>query len=139
MKDKIINFYNNNKFKIIVACIFVVVIFAIFIPVSLSVNSKEQKFNDELKKIASDFYENTYYNQIGNDDGTRLAFLTKYKSTGIKIDLENLSRTTNNANEVLKKFNGCNKENTKVIIYPVEPFNQKDYTVEIELDCGFSN
>ena len=138
MKEKIINFYKDNKFKIIVAAVFVIVIFAIFIPVSFSVKGKEQKINNELKNLVADFYENNYYDQIGNDDGTRLSFLSKYASTGIRISLENLARTTNNTEETLQKFNGCNASNTKAIIYPKEPFSQKDYTIEVELDCGFN-
>lgn len=138
MKDKIIDFYKDNKYKIVIACIFVIVIFAIFIPVSFSVKGQEQKLAEELKKVTANFYENTYYNQIGNDDGTRLSFLSKYASTGIKINLENLARTTNNTDEILKKFNGCNAKNTKAIIYPKESFGQKNYTIEVELDCGFN-
>ena len=61
----------------------------------------------------------------------------------IKIDLENLARTSENKDELLNKFvnkktgDKCNVTNTKITIYPKDPFGQKDYNVETNIDCGF--
>ena len=31
----------------------------------------------------------------------------------------------------------CNKDETRLIIYPVSPYGKKNYTVEVNLACGF--
>ena len=33
----------------------------------------------------------------------------------------------------------CNTTSTRAIIYPKSPYGRKDYTIKVELDCGFEN
>ena len=70
--------------------------------------------------------------------------LKKYEELGIKVNLDNLSRYNNKENEELvktfvnnKNNEACNLQDTKVIIYPKSPYNKTDYTIEVQLVCGF--
>ena len=68
--------------------------------------------------------------------------IKKFETTGIKVDLDNLSRQSNESKEKVKDFvndknEECNKNNTKVIIYPKDPYGKTNYELEIQLDCGF--
>lgn len=103
---------------------------------------KEESLSDLLEQMGIDFYENKYYNQLGDDEEKRNEFLEKYSKVGIKIDLENLSRLDNGKNvETIKKFVNkdtgisCNQTETKVKIYPKKPYGKTDYTIETELSC----
>ena len=135
----------ENKNRLIVNCVIVgVIVIGVVVAVVLIVfmNNKTQLTN-ELEKAGRDFYENYYYDQAGSDDKTRSEFLVKLESAGIKVNLENLARSTENNKGILDKFvnkatgKKCNTDNTKVIIYPKDPYGKKDYIIETEIDCGF--
>mgnify|MGYP004504579899 CR=1 FL=1 len=107
-------------------------------------DNQEEELNQLLKQLGSEFYEEFYYDKVGNNLEERKKFLEKYKDIGIKINLENLSRYNSEQNKdslakfVNKKTNQeCDKTNTMVIIYPTEPYEKNSYTEEIKLICGF--
>ena len=71
-------------------------------------------------------------------------FLEKYKDIGIKVSLDNLSRyKKDDMDDILKQFvndktkEECDRNSSMVIIYPKDPYGQKDYTVDAILVCGF--
>ena len=104
----------------------------------------ETSLNNSLKKMGEEFYTEYYYPEISKDKSSAevTTILEKFKDIGIKIDLDNLSRYNDGANEEeIAKFknNGkaCNNKTTRAIIYPKSPYGKKDYKVEVELDCGF--
>ena len=121
---------------VLVAAIVCVLVFFVF-------KDNKGELSKELENAGKNFYEEFYYNQVGKDDKERADFLGKYATIGIKIDLENLARTANNKDELLNKFvnkktgEKCNTTNTKVTIYPQDPYGQKDYKIETTIDCGF--
>lgn len=107
-------------------------------------DNQEEELNQLLKQLGSEFYEEFYYDKVGNNLEERKNFLEKYKDIGIKINLENLSRYNSEQNKdslakfVNKKTNQeCDKTNTMVIIYPTEPYEKNSYAEEIKLICGF--
>ena len=76
----------------------------------------------------------------------RVEFVKKYGSIGIKVNLDNLSRYSGDGvAERVGQFKNdktnedCDKENTKVTIYPKEPYGKSDYTIEAVLVCGFDD
>lgn len=107
--------------------------------------SQEEKLNKSLTKMGEEFYTEFYYSEISkNKSSSEVSeFLSKFKDVGIKVNLDNLSRYNDNANEDeianFKNDNGteCNKTNTRAVIYPKSPYGKKDYTIKVELDCGF--
>lgn len=109
--------------------------------------SLEDKLNNSLTKMGEEFYTDFYYNEISKNKTTEeiTEFLSKFKDVGIKINLDNLSRYNEKKNaETIKTFKNekgtaCNTTSTRAIIYPKSPYGRKDYTIKVELDCGFEN
>ena len=102
--------------------------------------TQEERLTRYLEEMGAEFYENFYYDSLSENQ--RKEFLQKYSEIGIKVNLDNLSRFNGNqVEEKVSEFkNGeqeCDKENTKVIIYPQDEFNKKDYKLETILVCGF--
>lgn len=104
----------------------------------------EKYLKNELSDMGEKFYTTFYYNYISNGKNTAeiKKYLIKYKDIGIKVSLTDLSQYTTDNDETIEKFKNekneqCNWENTKVIIYPKEPYTKTDYTIETILDCNF--
>lgn len=135
----------NKKVIMIISIVILVVLASIIL--FLTLNKKEDeslKLSSSLKNLGIDFYENFYYNQVGQTDNERKEFLEKYKDIGIKVSLDNLSRYKKaDMDDVLKQFvnsktkEECDKNNSMVVIYPKDPYGQKDYTIDAILVCGF--
>lgn len=129
----------------VVAAIVVIVVIVLFATGTIGNKNKkvEKQLTSRLEELGKDFYENFYYKQAGNDEEAKKNFLSNYSKLGIKINLDNLVRyKTGESQKILDEFknaNGdaCNSSNTKVAIYPKEPYGQKNYTIEVTLDCGF--
>ena len=141
--EKIKEFMKKNwKMICIILGIIVLAVLAVVLIFAFS-NNEEKKLTSELETLGKNFYESFYYDQIGSNDEERSKFLSKYSTIGIKVDLDNLSRTLDNKEEILKKFvnsktkQECNKTNTKITIYPKDPYKKSDYKLEVILDCGF--
>ena len=155
---------NHKKIAIGTGAVLVVVIVALVLIPSFSLNKTEKEMKKQLNDIGVTFYEDFYYKSAGNgDEEKRKEFLGRFSDIGIKVSLENLLRyyvTTDKykdleladteANvtdrvEALKKawfekkdYN-CDGDNTKVIIYPQDPFGEKDYKIELVTVCGFKD
>lgn len=133
-----------NGLAIIIILIVVFAVVYALIKVFGGGASLESSLTKSLKTMGEDFYTEYYYPEISKDKSSAevTAILEKFKDIGIKIDLDNLSRYNDGANEeeIAKfKYNGkaCNNKTTRAIIYPKSPYGKKDYKVEVELDCGF--
>jgi hypothetical protein len=129
----------------IVAAIVVMVIVILFATGILGNKNKkvEKQLTARLEELGRNFYEDFYYNQVGKDDEARKEFVKGYSQNGIKINLDNLARSNTTKQEsILNEFKNasgeaCNSSNTKVAIYPKEPYGVKDYEIKVTLDCGF--
>ncbi len=155
---------NHKKIAIGTGAVLVVAIVALVLVPTFSLNKAEKTMKNRLNDIGVTFYEDFYFKSAGNgDEGKRKEFLGRFSDIGIKVSLENLLRyyvTTDkykeldianaDANvtervEALKKawfedknYN-CDVDNTKVIIYPKDPFGEKDYKIELVNVCGFKD
>jgi len=143
---KIGKFKLNNKRLFIIGGLALAIILIIAVVVFMFVgrgDSQEEKLTKRLEELGVSFYEEFYYKQVGTSDEKRAEFLKKYSSIGIKVDLNNLARYNGDSETVLKEFinnktdKECDKNNSRVIIYPQEPYGKKSYKIEVELDCGF--
>ena len=132
----------SNKIIFIIGGAIVLVLIASVLFFVVFKDNKDE-LSKELENTGRNFYENYYYNQVGKTKSERAATLAKYASTGIRINLENLVGNPSEKEDLLSKFvnkntkEKCDKEKTRVTIYPKDPYGQKDYTIEIELECGF--
>lgn len=107
---------------------------------------QESKLSKKLEEVGSDFYTNFYHGQITSDktEEESTEFLSRFNEKGIKVDLDNLSRFNEQKySDLLETFVNkktkiaCDQKNTRAIIYPQEPYGDKDFTIKGELDCGF--
>lgn len=141
----------EKKKKMIQICAIAVGLIVVFIVVLFLTRglrlSQEEKLNKSLTEMGEEFYTEFYYTEISKDKtSTEVSeFLSKFQDVGIKVNLDNLSRYNDNANEDeianFKNEDGteCNKTNTRAIIYPKSPYGKNDYTIKVELDCGFES
>lgn len=142
---------DEKKKKMIQICAISVGIIVVFVVVLFLTKgirlSQEEKLNKSLTKMGEEFYTEFYYSEISKDKtSTEVSeFLSKFQDVGIKVNLDNLSRYNDNTNEDeianFKNDNGteCNKTNTRAVIYPKSPYGKNDYTIKVELDCGFES
>lgn len=136
-----------NKQKLFIAggtalALILIIIFAVFMFAGRG-NSQEEILTEKLEELGVKFYEDFYYKQVGTSDEEKAKFLKEYSSIGIKVDLNNLARYNDDPETILKEFTNsmtnkdCDKDNSKVIIYPQDPYNKDSYKIEVELVCGF--
>ena len=132
----------NEKNKRVIVCIgfiSLIIIVALFITIWNSGSKKDNNVNSkddiksELIKVGKKYYDETLY-PIAKDSED---YLPTYTEKGIKNTLTSISTVVTFSDELTKalKSNECNYDNTKIIIYPSEPFGTNDYRVEVELDC----
>lgn len=137
----------RNKMILIcsIAVVLVIVFVVVFCLTTRNNKSLEDELSESLTKMGEEFYTDFYYVEISKDK-TAIEIsdnLSKFKDIGIKINLDNLSRYDDGKNkEEISKFkneNGiaCDITNTRAIIYPISPYGKNDYTIKVELDCGF--
>jgi len=129
----------SRKKLFLIASVAVVVI-AVGVAAFLTLtNNKEEKLTNSLTKIGRDWYENFYYD--GFEESKRADILSRFKDSGIKVDLDNLSKYNTEANsELIKEFklnqeDGCNSSETKIVVKPKEPYGKTDYDIEAVLSC----
>lgn len=135
---------NKNLIVIIVSVVVVLAIIAVAAMFFIDKKDNKKELEKSLTEMGRDFYENFYYDQVGSSADERTSLLSKFTTVGIKVDLDNLGRYNNGEfKDQISKFQNkktkekCSKTNTRVIVYPKSPYGKTDYTVEIELDCGF--
>jgi len=144
---KVINFVKIHKVAFIVLAVVIVASVSIFTIASSFANvanSQEKKLTNRLEELGKSFYEDYYYTYSGSTDEERAEKVSKYADTGIKVNLDNLARFNNSdSSTILSEFvnnktnESCDKENTKVIIYPLDPYSKTSYKLEVVLECGF--
>ena len=141
--EAIKKFFSNTRNIIICVGILLAIVLAVVLIVVFgnSTGKKKVELETELKELGKDFYENFYYDLVVKDHGVDQ--ISKFKDVGIKVDLSNLERYKSENVEKVKLFvnpktnEECNKNNSKVIIYPEDPYGKTNYRIDIELDCGF--
>lgn len=141
----------NNKFMIILRILFwilldsVIVMLLVFGGIKI-INNIKNVSKDELtvylEDMGKEFYEEFYYEQLGSTLKEKASFLSLYKDIGIKISLETLSKYNGNKfGDIIDKFVNketnqlCNRNVTKVIIYPKEPYEKDSYKIDTEIEC----
>lgn len=144
--NKIKKGWSRFKFKkaaIGILCGIVVIIAGIGIGVSFSTRHNSETEEQQLIKILEDlgkeWYEGYYYEALSYNETPREDFLKKFVDTGLKIDLSNLAlHASDGIEEKMARFENknCDKEETKVIIYPQYPFGLRDYKIETKMQCS---
>lgn len=140
MKNIINNFFKQkSNILLISGMIILIILIIIFIVPSFkhkkNYNDDNSNFLEEqLKKIGKQFYENYYYSNLSSEEYAKLA---NFSNNGIRIDITNLEviiSLDDSIKNQLEKDN-CDFDQTKIVIYPKEPYGKQDYSVELELSC----
>lgn len=144
--EKIKDFIKNKKNIVIISSVILLIIVAGTLTIFISHGFKNggKKLSEEetlklyLEEFGRDFYEQKYQPYMSKD------ILGKFTDLGIKFNLDGLLRVNadQNAEKVSAFVNSktkeeCDKENSMAIIYPQEPYGEKDYRIEVVLSCGF--
>lgn len=127
---------NNKRVSIGVLCGVLVIILAIGLTISFLGKGEEKKLTRQLETLGRSWYDDYFYDAIDQD---KEEFLKRFHETGLKIDLYNLSlRAVDGIEEDIKQFENknCDKNETKVIIYPHEPYGKEDYKIETVMKCA---
>lgn len=142
---------NNKQKKIIlysglgIVLIVIVLIFVLF-------NNKEEKLSNKdkvqkyLEDKVSNYFEESYYDQMDSLTGDIKSFLSNFKKEGITVSVEvmiqqRIISETEAEKELVNKDTKekCDYNQTRVIIYPEEPYKKDSYKLETKLYCGFED
>ena len=135
MKDKILK-NKKNLFiiggVILLAIILIIVLF--FFVFNKEKEMSVETLEDKLEKVGIDFYENYYYPNLTDEQKEALV---NFKENGLRIDITNLEVLVTIEEDVKNQLekDQCDFDQTKIAIYPKEPYGQKDYTIKLELSC----
>ena len=130
----------------IIGAILIIIFIAIVITSVVSKKSREEKkLYDKLDTIVKEYYKDYYYQVVmGSSESLRLYNAKNLSETGIKVTLRQIANSKgNDANSVLSQFknyktkNDCDYDNTKITIYPQDPFGNEDMKYESTIVCGF--
>jgi len=137
---------NCNRKKVIIgiACLVVVVTAIVLLIICLGKNkSNEKELEANLGKLGKQFYTEFYYPAQEKSQKDVKTFVAKFEKTGIKVNLENISKFSKIDKELVdsmvnsKTKEKCDAVNSYVVIKPVSPYGKKDIKVEVNLACGF--
>jgi len=105
----------------------------------VDIEYKKTLLENELLEIGKYFYEDYYYQSIIIYGKKPQSFLADFKDIGIKINLLNLANLSKYKEKIDKDFKNCDSKETKVTIYPKDPYGSGDYEIEVSLSCSFED
>lgn len=128
---------NHNLVKIIIILLLIFILFLVvnkFIP-----RDPKTKAEKKLYDLAEKFYGHYYDAKYDSSKPEEIKeILDKYKETGLTIDLEDLEIYLDTFNiEDYSALDKCNKQGTKVTVYPKSPYSKKDFEISYILNCNF--
>ena len=140
---KMKNLLKDSKKVVIIGTAVIAIIIialAVFLFNKNKTNIIKRNFDAELKELAKGFYEDYYYDVLVGSFGKE--YLKKQSESGIVIDLESLTNMGLEQDNKIKDFvnpstkETCDKNNTKVTIYPTDPYGKTDYKIETKIECN---
>ena len=136
---------NTPARKIILAVIIMAFAAVIAAVVSSFLLKPERIVKSKLDSLASDYYENYYYEKFANSDQAKSidnldSAMSKYVESGFaRVTLRQLilhdAETNQSTADYVLKY--CDKEGTYVIFYPESPFSRTSYHTEFTYSCAF--
>ena len=134
-----------SKKKLGIICGAAVVVIGIVVALVLLLGgNNEKKLVSNMETLGKQFYEEFYYPSQEKSQEDIKAFIKKFEKTGIKINLENITKISKVDKELVdsminkKTKKKCDAKNTSVTIIPEKPYGKTNYKVKVELDCGFN-
>lgn len=120
--------------RLTLAIIIIVTVLVIFAGAFSFLASPSRLAKNELKNLAENYYENTFYTNIHDQEQ-----LSRYETSGLAtVTLRQLLLSDKEKSKdlkALKKY--CDENETTVKFYPISPFNKTDYRIEYIYSCNF--
>ena len=135
---------SKKKLGIIIGAAAIVVIGIVVALILLIPRNNSKKLTSNLSTLGKQFYEEFYYPSQEKSQDDVKAFVKKFEKTGIKVNLENIAKISKVDKELVdsmvnsKTKKECDAKESYVIIKPKKPYGKTDYTIEVNLDCGFN-
>lgn len=128
---KAYRFSKNSILTIIIFATLIVVGFSIFNLIA----TPEFLVKRRIENIASDYYENYFYDSVPEHEALDL-----YKDTGLaRVSLRQLLLYSDKKHatslEFFEKY--CNLDSTYIKIYPESPYERENYHVDYAYSCNF--
>ena len=116
-----------------IVLVIVVAVLAVLVALLISfLRNPERVAKSELEDMAKNYYENSFYAKLTDKD-----VLENYKVSGLpdltarQLILHDISKPS----EVFEKY--CDKDTTRVKIFPEEPYGKTDYRIEYKYNCEY--
>lgn len=117
------------------------IVFLVIVILGILVLTRTDMFKDylikrDLRKTANTFYS-LYYDENNKDNNIK-EFLSGFNKSGLTISLKDMQiiiEQKTNGGTLYSTLEKCDIENTKVIIYPKEPYTKNDIDIKFELSC----
>jgi hypothetical protein len=139
----------EKKKKIIIIAGAAILAIAVIVLCFVLFGNKEAKNKKELEanlvKLGEAFYEDYYYPSQEKSQKDIKEYLAKFKTSGLRINLDNLSKISKTDKTLLDKMvnnktkEKCDFSKTYITILPEEDYGKEDYKIEVKLVCGFSD
>ena len=133
----------KKKLLIIIGAAVVVIAGIVVGAILLFGGNNEKKLTSNLTTLGKQFYEEFYYPSQEKSQEDVKAFVKKFEKTGIKVNLENIAKVGKVDQDLVKGMvnnkskKECDKTASYVVIKPKKPYGKTDYTIEVNLECGF--
>lgn len=139
----------DRQKKLIIYAIIVILIIGVILLFFVSEKSQEKEKSDTekaieyVRELGKDFYEDYYYEQLSDLKENEMiedipTFLANFKETGISVSLNVVIQNHFRTKEAIKKEIGeynCDFDDTKVMIYPSDPYEKTSYKIAPILNC----
>ena len=130
-------FIEENKKMIILAVVLLALTIVFGMINSITNGKKKASPENALKELASIYYEELAYPFImESDEDVAYAILDDYKEEGLKVTLDKILDSIENAKTSIFYNDkvSCDSTKTYVIIYPTG-YSKKDYKLETNISC----
>ncbi len=127
---------NKKKVFAIIGIVLLVLIIGFIIIMNVSKGSRAKL---RVKNMANSFYKYYYEDNSDKSDKDKIkVFLSNYADSGLTIKLGDMETYIDTHKvENYKILEKCDKNKTKVTIYPKAPYDKTDYDVKIKMSCNF--
>ena len=139
---------SSNKLRniaIVLLIIFIIILgFLSYVFIKNLRERNEKDFVAEFTRMGNEIYSDYYYKivSVGKSEEQLNEFLEKFSTKGLKFDLVQLEKYSDEYKDIIEDFTkahkDCKKEETMVIIYPKSPYSSIDFTSEIQMNCNYN-
>ncbi len=132
---------NKNVVALIILIILLMILGLLSFIFFNNLKEEDKNYVSTFTQMGSEIYSNYYYKIISSNKTKEVTsqYLKKYETLGLKFDLVQLSKYSDEFKDTIDNFikenEKCKKEDVIITIFPKDPYGSNDYTSELKLDC----